>query len=142
MKKLVNGVLRDLTPEEVAEYNARQEAYESATQSRILSALAAHRYKVETGGITVNGLSVSTDDRSKLMLNGARNAAMVNEEFVTKWKTPQGFVTLNSAQIIALSDAVAAHVNACFLAEAQVTQNINLYATAEDAIEVFNEEMA
>ena len=142
MKKLENGLYRDLTTEEVAEYNARQSAYNGTETQRKLAILAAHRYSVESGGITINGIPVATDDRSKLMLTGARNAAISDETFTTKWKTAGGFVELTAAQIIALSDAVASHVNACFTAEAAVAGNIAEYSTPEQIKSAFNGEMA
>lgn len=142
MKKLLNGSPVDMTPQEVADFNARQAAFDAGATQRLLNALAAHRYKIETGGTIVNGMAVATDDRAKLMLNGARNAALADEEFVTKWKTPQGFITLSAAQIIALSDAVAAHVNKCFMAEATVAANVASYDTDAEIIAAFNQEMA
>lgn len=142
-QKMVNGQLQDLTPEEQAEYDARQAAYNasSAVQARLLSALAARRYAVEVGGITVNGQTIATDDRAKVMANGAAAAAQKNASFTTKWKTSAGFVTLNAAAIIAIADAVAAHVDKCFESEATVAANIANYTTAAQVIAAFDQAM-
>lgn len=87
---------------------------------------AAKRYAVETGGITVNGMAVATDDRSKQMLMGARIAADADASFTTSWVGADGAVVpLTAAQIIALSNAVLAHVNACFATFASVKAGIN-----------------
>lgn len=82
------------------------------------------RWRKETGGIVVSGLSVATDDRSKLLIAGARIKADANPEFTTKWKTSAGFVLIDAATIIAISDAVLAHVDACFGAEGEVLASI------------------
>lgn len=81
---------------------------------------AAKRWEREVGGIELNSLQVATDDRSKLMISGARQGAEANAEFTTQWKAPSGFITLDAAQIIAISNAVLAHVAACFAIEQQV----------------------
>ncbi len=109
---------------------------------RLSAALAAHRYQVETAGITFSGMTVLTDDRSKLMINGALAAAQRDQNFTTKWKTQAGFVTLNAAQIIAVADAVAAHVSSCFEAEATVSGNIANYTTSAEVITAFDVAMA
>jgi len=78
------------------------------------------RWQKEVGGITVNGVNVLTDDRSKLMIIGARMKAVEDGNTTKQWKTPGGFVTLDAATLIAIGDAVEAHVQACFDKEAEV----------------------
>lgn len=86
---------------------------------------ADKRWRVETGGITVGGVTVATDDRSKTMIMGARIKADVDPGYVVGWKGADGgFVELSAPQIIAISDAVLAHVDACFAAEAAVSAAI------------------
>jgi hypothetical protein len=48
-----------------------------------------------------------------------------NPEFTTKWKTDSGFVLIDAATIIAISDAVLAHVDSCFEAEDEVLSAID-----------------
>nr|WP_278377177.1 DUF4376 domain-containing protein [Brucella anthropi] len=87
---------------------------------------AAKRWEKEVGGIEVNGLTVATDDRSKTMISGARVAAMANPEFTTAWKGSGGeFVPLDAGAVVAISDAVLAHVSNCFAVEAQVLADID-----------------
>ena len=85
---------------------------------------ADKRWQVETGGIMVGGVPVATDDRSKTMIIGARIKADRDPAFNTKWKTPAGFLMIDAPTIIAISDAVLAHVDACFAAEAIVLDEI------------------
>lgn len=86
--------------------------------------LAERRWLVETGGITVAGVAVATDDRSKLMIAGARIKAKEDPATTKRWKTLAGFVELDAAALIAIADAVEAHVQACFDLEADLTAQI------------------
>jgi len=91
-----------------------------------LTAYAADkRWRVETGGITVGGVPVATDGRSKTMIMGARIKADADSGYQVGWKGADGsFVQLTAPQIIVISDAVLAHVDACFTAEAEVSSAI------------------
>ena len=91
--------------------------------------LVAHaadmRWQREIGGIQFGPYHIATDDRSKLMLIGARAAADADPGFETGWKMPDGsFVTIDAATVIAISDAVLAHVAECFAIEQQVLADI------------------
>jgi Domain of unknown function (DUF4376) len=86
----------------------------AARKAALMTYARTKRWRIETGGIEVGGIAVATDDRSKLMLQGARTSAEANPAFTTRWDAGDAGVTLTSGQIIAISDAVAAHVNAVF----------------------------
>lgn len=90
-----------------------------------VAALAARRYEAEIGGVTVGGIAVATDDRAKIMIAGARIKAEVDPNATFRWKTAAGFVDLMAAQLIAISDAVLAHVQACFDREAELAAEID-----------------
>ncbi len=91
----------------------------------LLAYASNKRWEKETGGLNVDGIQVATDDRSKLMIMGARLRAMADEEFTTPWVAADGQVfEINAAQIIAISDLVAAHVNECFTTFATVKAGI------------------
>lgn len=92
-----------------------------------LTAYAANaRWVKETSGITVGGVAVATDDRSKQMVMGARIAADADGNFTTQWVASDGSIsTLTAPQIIAISDAVLAHVAACFAKYADVKPQID-----------------
>lgn len=120
MMKHVNGVEVAMTPEEIAEFEASR-APAPLNVTALRAYLAQVRWQKETGGITVAGITVHTDDRSKMMLMGARVHAAADPGFTAPWKTSDGsFVILDAATITALSNAVLAHVNACFAREAEV----------------------
>lgn len=100
---------------------------------------ADKRWQVETGGITVAGASVATDDRSKTLIMGARMKADRDATFTTKFKGASGeFMTVDASMIIAISDALLDHVDACFRAEDAVQDEITggtITTTAEiDAV--------
>lgn len=86
---------------------------------------ADKRWQKETGGFEFSGLHIATDDRSKIMIAGAREAAKGYPDFTTPWVTTTGEIALlDAATIIAISDAVGAHVNNAFGIYAQVLPQI------------------
>ena len=76
--------------------------------------IAARRWLAETSGTTFGGMPIDTDDRSKLLINGAALRADRSADYVLRWKTSQGFVDLTAAQVLAVADAVSEHVQRCF----------------------------
>lgn len=87
---------------------------------------ASKRWAVETGGVLVDGALVATDDRSKTLITGARIKADADPDHVVRWKGADGnFVPISAPQIIALSEAVFSHVDACFAAEADLVAAIS-----------------
>jgi N-methylhydantoinase B/oxoprolinase/acetone carboxylase alpha subunit len=91
-----------------------------------LVAYAANkRWQKEVGGIALGGIPIATDDRSKLMIMGARLAAQSDPEWSTIWIGADGVAyPINGAMIVMISDAVAEHVNACFATFATVKSAI------------------
>jgi len=87
---------------------------------------AVARWRKEIAGISVSGLNVATDDRSKALIQGAYLQAQRDPAFTAQWKTASGaFVTIGAAQIEAVAIAVAAHIQACFAKEAAVAADID-----------------
>ena len=87
--------------------------------------IAERRWRVETAGLTVDGLAIATDDRSKLLINGAAVEAMLDPSYQMQWKTPAGFVELTASQVLAVARAVRAHVQACFDREAELLAQLD-----------------
>jgi hypothetical protein len=84
------------------------------------------RWRKEVGGIVVGGVPVATDDRSKLLIAGARIKADAKPEFTTKFKAADGSrILIGAATVIAISDAVADHVDSCFETEDAVLAAID-----------------
>ena len=85
---------------------------------------AMKRWQAEIGGIVVAGVPIATDDRSKLMITGARIKADADAGFTTPWAVGDEVFPLTSEQIVAISDAVLSHVSEVFAAFAATVSAI------------------
>jgi hypothetical protein len=85
------------------------------------------RFEKVTGGTVAAGIPVTTDDRSRGLINSSRFAADADPNFTTKWYGSDGnFYDVDAAQMIALSTEVAVHTNNCYLVFEQVANKILL----------------
>lgn len=142
-KKLVDGVLVDMTTEECAARDAEMEAAESEAIAQIPAILAAHRYAAEIGGTNVFGVDVATDRDTQAKLIAVRIMAVEDEDFTVRWKlAPGNFVTLDAPDIIQLANAVMAHVQACFEAESQIVDGIGAYTDPAAVKAAFDDALA
>lgn len=82
-----------------------------------LAALAAHRYAVETGGISAGNVSIATDRESQAMLTGAWVRMQQAPDLWVDWKGDDGWSRIDKATVDVLAAAVGDHVQACFTAE-------------------------
>lgn len=94
------------------------------TQDDLRAIVASRRYQAETAGIDIAGIAIDTGRDSQALITGAALAAMLDHDYACRWKTPAGFVEMNSEQIINVASAVRAHVQACFDREAWLLQAI------------------
>lgn len=95
-------------------------------KSRRLAALAARRWRAETGGMVVDEVPVATDTNSQAKITGAALDATLDPTAVVRWKCADGvFRELDAEQILALARAMRAHVQACFDHEAALTTAID-----------------
>jgi len=97
------------------------------TKAQLLDRAAAKRWEIETGGITLNNAPIPTDERTRGVLTAAYVKAQADANYViTDWKVGPGtYTTLDAATIIAMANAVEAHVQACFTANKIVDAKIN-----------------
>lgn len=100
----------------------------SAAKTEAKAVLAGNRYAAEVAGITVNGVAIDTDRDTQGTLTAARIMAKEDPGYSVKWKTQNGFVTLDAATLIALADAVLNHVQLCFDNEANISDSIDAAA--------------
>ncbi|SDQ79976.1 protein of unknown function [Pseudomonas lundensis] len=103
----------------VARKQVSMTAAEKAARDALIAAewaerIAARRWQAETSGTVFGGMPIDTDDRSKLLINGAAMRADRSADYVLRWKTSEGFVDLTAAQVLAVADAVSYHVQFCF----------------------------
>ena len=87
--------------------------------------IATARHNAEIAG--VNG--IKTDRESQALITGAALKAMQDPDYTCRWKGIDGFVTLTAPQIIAIADAVRAHVQSCFDHEAELQPLIEAATT-------------
>jgi HEAT repeat protein len=105
----------------------------AALKQRKAEEIAAARYKAEIGGMDFYGVPIATDDRSKSLLFAAYGEAAANPDFEDRWKGADGiFRPVDAATIIALYDALRAHVTACFAREAALLDVLNQTETPEN----------
>ena len=98
--------------------------------------IAAARYARETAGTTVNGVLIDTGRDSQALITGAALAAVIDSGYSLNWKTASGFIHLTAPEIIAVAQAVRAHVQACFDREAELCALVDAAETAEDLDEI------
>lgn len=100
--------------------------------------IAASRYTVETGGITISGATIDTDRDSQALITGAALAAVIDDSYSLNWKTVNGFIHLSAPEIIAVAQTVRAHVQSCFDREGELVALVDAAQTAEelDAIKI------
>jgi hypothetical protein len=105
--------------------DTRPFAAPTASPATLRAYAAAKRFAVETGGISVGGASIATDRASVPMISGALLYVMQNPAASVRWKSAGGFVDLSRDQIVAMSNAVGAHVQACFEREGELVAAID-----------------
>ncbi|TIM87532.1 MAG: DUF4376 domain-containing protein, partial [Mesorhizobium sp.] len=59
-------------------------------RTKALARLAARRWQAETGGVVVDGVSISTDRESTAMLTAAFVVASNDPEYSIRWKVQNG----------------------------------------------------
>ncbi|MDT4823084.1 hypothetical protein FQZ97_563050 [compost metagenome] len=126
----VEGVTQEDLEAAVAAYDPQL-----IQRARTAARIAERRYRAEVAGITVDGMYVDTDDRSKLLINGAALEAVIDADYTLEWKTPSGFIPLTAPQVIAVARAVRAHVQACFDREGELLAELAGGTFTEDMIE-------
>lgn len=96
----------------------------------LLAQLADTRWQREVSGIVVQGVPIKTDRETQSILTSLYVKAKFNASFSANFKVSSGvFVPVSSAQIIAVGDAAAAHVQNCFDREKALSEAI---ATAKN----------
>jgi len=99
--------------------------------------LAAARYETETAGITVSGLSVATDDRSKALISAAAGRARADATYIVGWRKSNGdWVDLTAPEILAMEAAVAQWVEKCFARERYYCDLVDSKETVEQVQDI------
>jgi hypothetical protein len=91
--------------------------------------LALRRWEVETGGLTLAGVVIATDDRSQAKLAGAVILANLEDQLVVDWKAATGWEQLGEDGVRALAIEVGRHVQRCFTRERALAEEIDAATT-------------
>lgn len=114
-------------------YIAIDQSVQVRTHASLLSDVAATRWEVETGGITIDGAPIKTDRESQAQLTSAYTSLNGGLIADTQWKAADGSFTLVTlAELEPVAKAVAEHVRACFAAERLHNDAITLLQTQEE----------
>lgn len=98
-------------------------ASDKADQAKaaVREAIASRRWQAMASGTIVAGMEVHTDDTAQTRILGAALAATLDPDYTLAWKTVAGeFVTLTAPQVLAIAQAIRAHVQACYDREAEL----------------------
>jgi hypothetical protein len=108
-------------------------------KAEMLRQLADKRWRVETGGITLGGVTIPTDrDTQSIVARAVAAFADGDISGAIDFKAATGFVQIDEALMKAIKAAGAQHVQVCFTHEAEVSAAIGAAAdhTALDAIDI------
>ena len=97
--------------------------------------IASARYQAEHAGIVVEGVPVRTNLRTRTIVTAARARADKDvDNFVFEnWKLGNGmFVDISGPQVIAIDEAIVAHVESVFAHEKELNDQINAATTVEE----------
>jgi hypothetical protein len=105
----------------------------SELKAQKIAKLANVRWQKETGGMSFNGMPLSTDVVSQTKYIGALVGVQIDPLTTLNWKLSDGtFVTLDAAAITAVAMAVRAHIQACFDNEATIRATIEIADDQEE----------
>tara|TARA_R110000868_G_scaffold270726_2_gene530172 strand:+ start:10422 stop:10934 length:513 start_codon:yes stop_codon:yes gene_type:complete len=93
------------------------------TKSDLIAYAADKRWQVETGGISVYGIPIPTDDRAKLLIKG--KADDMADADAAPYVLSSVNAMLTGLQFKAINSAVIAHVTACFGIQSSVMAEID-----------------
>lgn len=105
-------------------------------KARKKAEVAAARYEREIAGVEVNGVLIDTGRDSQALITGAALAAILDGNYSLNWKTESGFIHLSAPEIIAVAQAVRAHVQSCFDREGELVALVDAAETKEDLDEI------
>ncbi len=112
-------------------YQHRQRPLKEVRET-LLANLADHRWRIETGGVELpNGARILTDRESQAQLTSAYQSLSMPFVESIDWKAADGWVTVTEAELRPIAQAVAQHVQGCFKAERQVSEQIAAAESAE-----------
>ena len=92
----------------------------SAAKDRLKESATSQRWKVMTGGITLNNISIGTDiDDQNRITSVVANASLVglSDTDTVDFKSASGWITVTIGEIKGIAGAIGRHVQDCYTAE-------------------------
>lgn len=88
--------------------------------------LADYRWRMEIRGMIIDGLTFSTDDRSKTLLNAKHSVAKERPGAMHKYKTLYGWIEVPSEHMTEIAMTLHDYVQQCFDHEEAISAQIGL----------------
>lgn len=133
MKKIVNGVEIDMTPEEIAEIEAWRIPTIDQLKENKKTESAAARYAAETSGVTVNGRLFLTTREDVRILESAMDKIRRGLVEGVVWKCGDGkFIRLSANNIDNIEAAILTHIQGCFDKEALIAGALEACTSHEE----------
>ncbi|MHC8343349.1 DUF4376 domain-containing protein [Pseudomonas sp. RT6P73] len=80
----------------------------------VVQLIARTRFEHEAAGFIIDGLAIESTRDSQALIASAGLSALIDPDYRCNFKTANGFVEIGAVQILAIANAVRAHVQACF----------------------------
>lgn len=120
----------------IEELQAKLEAVPEPVPLTPAERITARRYQAQISGVQFNGMTVDTSADSQALLNGATLSAIIDPNYICRWKLSDGTrVELTAPQIIAVASAVRDHVQHCFDREDELLTALADGTFTEDMLE-------
>lgn len=107
----------------------------SAAKDRLKESATSQRWKVMTGGITLNNISTGTDiDDQNRITSVVANASLVglSDTDTVDFKSASGWITVTIGEIKGIAGAIGRHVQDCYTVERTHHESIDLLSTPEE----------
>lgn len=104
----------------------------SKAKKKKLAELAAYRFQVETGGLSIKGMSILTDRESQAQLTSAYISLKFGLKDSIDWKGTNGWSSLKLAEIEPIAQLVLHHVQNSFTMEKIHSEAINNLTSVEE----------
>lgn len=94
-------------------------------KEKLKADLAEFRYNKEIEGIAVDGVTYDTDRFSQMKFLGAFVRASSDPTYLVKWKSKDGFVTLDQEAMMNVALTVSHYIQDCYTRESEILADIN-----------------
>jgi len=131
-EKLSEGPIEQIDGVWTKTWTVEQLPFEDA-RSNMHDHLADIRWRKETGGVALpTGQTIQTTREAQAQVSSTYSSLKDSLVTTADWKTENGWVSVTLTEFQPIAQVVAAHVQACFAAERQVSEQIEAAQTVSD----------